>query len=207
MAKLSRKPSRDRILESAARVFGKRGYADTSLRQLMAASRTSTTAFYARFESKESVLRELVLRMIRELEQRATRDLATAQSLEDGFVKGVEALVAVLGPKRSLVRLAMTEAASSSDINTMLARIHEAFVAMLSAEIRHLHERGRIEDVDVDATAWALVGAVNLQIQRWAVWEAIDTPELEAALRRTARALTPIVKSKQKTKSPRKADA
>ncbi len=37
------------ILESAARVFGKRGYADTSLRQLMAASRTSTTAFYARF--------------------------------------------------------------------------------------------------------------------------------------------------------------
>ncbi len=58
------RPSSDRILGAAEKVFARQGYGETSLRQLMAAARVSTTAFYARFDSKEAVLVALVDRLI-----------------------------------------------------------------------------------------------------------------------------------------------
>ncbi|MBS1120882.1 MAG: Bacterial regulatory protein, tetR family, partial [Deltaproteobacteria bacterium] len=61
------KPSVDKILEAAEKVFAKHGYAVVSLRQLMAAARVSTTAFYARFDSKEAVMAALVTRLLGEL--------------------------------------------------------------------------------------------------------------------------------------------
>jgi len=43
------KPSAERILAAAEALFAKHGYAEVSLRQLIAGARLSTTAFYARF--------------------------------------------------------------------------------------------------------------------------------------------------------------
>ncbi|HET6582721.1 MAG TPA: helix-turn-helix domain-containing protein, partial [Nannocystaceae bacterium] len=55
------RPSHDAILATAERVFAERGFADTSLRELIAACGCSTTAFYARFATKDAVL-EVLLR-------------------------------------------------------------------------------------------------------------------------------------------------
>lgn len=188
-----RKPSSDRILEAAERVFVKRGYGETSLRQVMASSRISTTAFYARFDSKEAVLRELVQRLIAELDARARQELSTASGLEDGFEKGVDVLVEVLAEKRGLVRLALTEAAASAVVNEAVARAYQGLAGLLRWKIEALVERGIIAELDVDATAWAFVGAVNIHVQRWAVWEELQTEELASTLRRVALALTPML--------------
>lgn len=189
----TRKPSSDRILEAAERVFVKHGYGETSLRRVMASSRISTTAFYARFASKEAVLRELVLRLIAELEERARRELSGASGLEDGFTKGVDVLVEVLADKRGLVRLALTEAAASAVVNETVGAAYRGLAALLAWKIDALVKRGIVAEVDVDATAWALVGAVNIHVQRWAVWEEIETEELGATLRRVATVLTPVL--------------
>ena len=61
------KPSSDGILEAAETAFAKHGYNELSLRQLISASRVSTTAFYARFDSKEAVLAALTSRLFGEL--------------------------------------------------------------------------------------------------------------------------------------------
>ena len=42
-----------------------------------------------------------------------------------------------------------------------------------------------------DALAWALVGALDIQIVRWAVWNQIELPELRVVLRAAARAILP----------------
>jgi AcrR family transcriptional regulator len=139
-----RRPSSDRILQTAERVFAKHGYGKTSLRQLMTASKTSTTAFYARFGSKEEVLRELVLRMIAELDERARPELLAAKDVADGFRRGANVVAEVLGPKRDLVRLALTEAAVSPVVNETVAREYASLAALLASQILRLMERGRI---------------------------------------------------------------
>src|SRR3989442_1472508 len=94
------KPSADAILDAAERVLTRQGYAGTSLRQLIAEAGVSTTAFYARFDSKEAVLDALVERLLRELHTAAAATLSEARSIEDGFDRGVDVLVAKLGRKR-----------------------------------------------------------------------------------------------------------
>jgi AcrR family transcriptional regulator len=173
-----RRPDAGRILDSATREFARRGYGDTSLRQLMASARVSTTAFYARFGSKEDVLRALVQRLLGEIDERARRELALATSVDDGFRRGVEALVAVIGPQRDLVRIALTQAAASGEVTEALGERYAALAVLLAAELRALG----VAEVDPDALAWSLVGALQMQVLRWAVYGQIETRDLAREL-------------------------
>src|SRR5262245_4103001 len=104
------RPSADKILEAAERVFARHGYGESSLRQLIAEAQVSTTAFYARFDSKDAVLAALIARLLAELHAAATESLGEARTLEEGFEQGVGVLVRVLSGHRTIVRLALTEA-------------------------------------------------------------------------------------------------
>jgi AcrR family transcriptional regulator len=188
------RPDAGRILDSARREFAHRGYADTSLRQLMAAAGVSTTAFYARFGSKEEVMRALVRRLLGEIDERARRELALAKGLDDGFRRGVEALVAVLGPQRELVRIVLTQAASPEALGERYA----ALAALLSAQITSL--QGRNGAVDADAVAWNLVGALQMQVLRWAVYGQLETAELAPALYSVAETHLPALRALAKSR-------
>ena len=67
MAKRAIKPSVDRILDAAESVLATQPYSEISLRTLMAAAQISTTAFYARFDSKEAVVAALTARLFTDL--------------------------------------------------------------------------------------------------------------------------------------------
>ena len=188
------RPSADRILEAAERVFAAGGYGETSLRQLMAAAGVSTTAFYARFSSKEEVLRALVLRLLGELEQAARVELAKAEGLEDGFARGVGVLFDVLSPRRELVRILLTEAAASADVTKAVGGLYEGLASFLSARFESLARNGDAAPADTSGIAWGVVGALHMQVLRWAVYETIPTGELRGALQATASAFLPAVR-------------
>ena len=190
------RPSSDRILDAAAKEFARRGYGDTSLRQLMASARVSTTAFYARFSTKESVLRQLVLNLLMELDSRARAELLRAEGLEDGFERGVDVLLEVLIPKREVVRVALTEGAASPLVAETLRNLYSALAALLANNIRGMARRGVAHDTNAEAIAWSLVGSLNMQVIRWAVYTELSDDELGPALRSVARALLPLLGSK-----------
>jgi AcrR family transcriptional regulator len=190
----SRRPDAGRILDSARREFARRGYADTSLRQLMAAAKVSTTAFYSRFGSKEEVLRALVDRLLGEIDASARNELALAKGLDDGFRRGVKALVAVLGPQRELVRIVLTQAASP-EVSAALGDRFAALAALLSAQIRALDSR---KAVDADSVAWSLVGALHMQVLRWAVYGQLETNALVPALHAVAEAHLPALRNRSR---------
>jgi AcrR family transcriptional regulator len=187
------RPTSEGILSAAEAVFARRGYARTSLRVLIAEAGVSTTAFYARFASKEAVLEALIAELLAELHQTATRELGKARSLEEGFGRGVDAMVEVLSPRRALARLALTEAASSRVARTTMHGAYRMLARLLASELESLEERGRITGLDADAFGWALVGALQIQVVRWAVYEELDDEGLARSLRATARALLPAV--------------
>jgi AcrR family transcriptional regulator len=184
------KPSADRILEAAEEVFAKHGYAEVSLRQLMAAAGVSTTAFYARFDSKEAVMAALTTRMFGDLYARAPGVIDRARDLETGIVLGVDLLCDVFAPKQPLVRMILAETGASKAAVEARRRAYSLLAGFLSARFAALVERGRI-DADPDALAWALVGALEIQVTRWAVWNEIDLAALRRQLVAAARAILP----------------
>src|SRR6476646_1490125 len=54
-------PTRDRLIESARYLFWERGYAGTSMADLLAHAEVNSGSFYHFFESKEALLREVLV--------------------------------------------------------------------------------------------------------------------------------------------------
>jgi AcrR family transcriptional regulator len=185
------KPSADRILEAAEEVFAEHGYADVSLRQLIAAAELSTTAFYARFDSKEAVMAALTTRLFGELYAEAPTVLDRARDLESGIVLGVDLLCDRFAPRKALVRMILSETGASKAAVEARRRAYSLLAMFLGSRLRALLDRKRIDIDDPDALAWALVGALEIQITRWAVWSEIDMPTLRAQLVAAARAILP----------------
>lgn len=209
----SAKPSADRILEAAEATFAKHGYSEVSLRQLMSAAGVSTTAFYARFDSKEAVMAALVTRLFADLYAAAPGVLDRARDLETGIEVGVDLLCDLFGPRQALVRLILSEAGSSPAAVLARRSAYGVLASFLAARIRaiasrmeHRYRTGRDPSLppgqqlarfgaDPDALAWALVGALEIQVVRWAVWKEIDLATLRTQLRATARAMLPTTES------------
>jgi TetR/AcrR family transcriptional regulator, ethionamide resistance regulator len=185
--------SSDQILSAAERVFARRGYADTSLRQLMAAARVSTTAFYARFASKEAVLVALVDRLLGELHRAMGAVLVEVKSREEAVERGADAVVATLSGHERLVALILGEGLSSQSVRAGLARAYRALAELLAAQLAGVSHAAGEPLGDAGSLAWAFVGAVQLQIARWAVFQEIDRDQLSAAMRQVAHTLLPAV--------------
>jgi AcrR family transcriptional regulator len=188
------KPSSESILGSAERLFGERGYAEPSLRELIAASGCSTTAFYARFPTKEAVLRTLVADLVDRLLAGAAEALPRATSLEDGFALGIGVLVEAVRDRRGLVRVALT--AEEPETRALLHARYRAIAELLAASL----PEGSTPDRG--ALGWALVGALELTVRRWAVFGELE--DLAAALHATARALLPITAPERPSRRTRR---
>jgi AcrR family transcriptional regulator len=192
MALRRSKPNADRILEAAEKLFEKHAYADVSLRQLMSAAEVSTTAFYARFPSKESVMAALTTRLFAELYADAPRVLDRAKDLETGIVLGVDLLCERFSQRKTLVRLILAETGAIEAVSTARRRAYGMLAALLASRLRWLAEHKRIEALPApDALAWAVVGALEIQLVRWAIWNEIDLPTMRAQMLAASRAILP----------------
>ncbi len=191
MAKRAFRPSADRILVAAEQLFATRGYADVSLRQLMAAAGVSTTAFYSRFDSKDAVLDTLSDQLFGDLQKTAATSLAKVKSFEEGIEVGIDVLCTQFAPRKALVRLVIAEAGSIAHTLEKRKKSYAMLVGFLAHYLRALSQRGRLDIADPDSIAWALVGAIEMQVVRWAVWDEISIDTLRTQLLAVAHAILP----------------
>lgn len=185
------KPTADGILDAAERVFAERGFAKTSLRALIEASRMSTTAFYARFASKDDVLAALLLRLMTSIGEAVLATMPRAKNVAEGFESGVELLVEVLVRHRAIARVALGEGAGCAPVRETLLAGYRELSSLLEDNLTKLKAKGAVELDDPAALSWALVGALQMQVMRWAVFGDLDDDGLRASLRAAARALLP----------------
>lgn len=166
------RPNRDVMLAAAEKLFAERGFGASSLRDLLAAMSCSTTAFYARFGSKDDVLEELVRGLIADVHDAALATLGRARTEEEGFRRGADALVGVILPRKSFVAVALSEGSCTEGTRQVLKESFDLLAALLAAQF----ELSGAEDPP--ARAWAAVGAVHMQVFRWAVLGDIPDEEL-----------------------------
>ncbi len=185
------KPSSDRILAAAEALFASKGYGAVSLRQLIAAAGVSTTAFYARFPSKAAVLEQLTHKLFVDLQAEAERVLRSVRDLNEGILRGVDVVVDHFMPRKALVKLVIAESAALPTVLMMRQRAYAMLAAFLTRYLRALDARGRIDTPMPEVVAWAIIGALEIQIVRWAVWDMLPAGELRSTLRITAHAILP----------------
>lgn len=172
------KPDADRILEACAQAFAELGYGATSLRQLMSAAGVSTTAFYARFESKEAVVAALSTRLFDALYADAPKVLDQVRDLASGIDAGVNLLCEHFTPKKKLVRLILSEAGAVPAAVESRRRAYDLLAGFLAARLG-----------SKAVLAWPMIGALEIQVVRWAVWNELTNAELKTQLRMSARAV------------------
>ena len=164
--------TRDRLITAAMALFAERGTRGTTIGDIEedAGLTRRGGAFYKHFRSKEEVLEAGIEREIREAETvRGVVDLLPLGDVRAELTLICRFLLAQLSRQRNLTRVLERE---GDQVEALRHRILEQ---VIQVDYRHaarlVHERLKendIEDVDVEAVATMLVGAiVNYRRTQW----------------------------------------
>lgn len=164
-AALDRKEARrQRLLDAALQLFAELGFHDTSVDEVVAQARTSKSAFYEHFESKEDCFRVL-------LDQEGGALMATVQAAakegkdhRERTRLGIAAFVTTCARRSRVARLLLVESVGlSPSIEVVRHRLHAEFAGMTESEVRYAQEHGDRALAGLDPAVYgrAMVGAVN----------------------------------------------
>ncbi len=158
-----REGRRQRLLSAALRLFAERGYHDTSVDDIVAAARTSKSAFYEYFESKEDCVRMLLEQEGGLLMEAVAAAAAGGTGHRDRMRRGIAAFVHACAAKGPVARLLLVESVGISEsIEEVRHRIHGDFAGMVEAEVRRAQPTDSVYgEVDPVVYGRAVVGAVN----------------------------------------------
>jgi len=159
-----REARRHRLLEAALRLFAEMGFHDTSVDEVVAQARTSKSAFYEHFESKEDCFRVL-------LQQEGGALIASVRVAASEGVDhrermrlGIAAFVTTCARRSRVARLLLVESVGlSPSIELVRHSLHAEFASLTESEARYAQEQGDVALAGVNPAVYgrAVVGAVN----------------------------------------------
>jgi TetR/AcrR family transcriptional repressor of nem operon len=176
--------TRERILEAASRLFREHGIAAVGLAKIMAEADLTVGTFYTHFKSKEALLREAILRSLRE-RQEAIKQVVQREDLE-------LAIRAYLSPDhRDRPGIGCPVAALASEVARHPRATRQAFTShnepMLDAIAALLSSQRRKEVARADAAAFMGLLAGTLQLARATPDRTESDAILEAGVRAALR--------------------
>lgn len=156
--------TRDRILDSAADVFCRRGYERASIAAIAAAAGVADETVYSHFKNKRTLLGELVQRAVRGQDPRPVPEQQAPQALvatgdQHAQIELFAADVATrLRRAASLVAVVSAAAPGEPELATLLERLHAHRASNLRVLIDALRRNGplRVPEKEAVQTVWAL---------------------------------------------------
>jgi len=156
--------TRDRILDSAADVFCRRGYERASIAAIASAAGVADETVYSHFKNKRTLLGELVQRAVRGQDPRPVPEQQAPQALVatgdqhaqiELFAADVAARLQRAAP---LVAVVSAAAPGEPELATLLERLHARRASNLRALIDALRRNGplRVPEKEAVQTVWAL---------------------------------------------------
>ena len=154
---------RGRLLGAALRLFSERGYHDTTVDEVVAAARTSKSAFYEHFESKEDCFRVLLAAEGGDLIQAVVDAAGGGSGPRERMRRGIDAFVRTCASRSPVARLVLVESVGVSPaIEAVRHEIQGRFAAMVESEVQHAAGSDDFyAAVDPIVYGRAVVGAVN----------------------------------------------
>ena len=160
--------TRDRILDSALKVFGEVGYHDASIVRITEGAGVAMGTFYLYFEGKLQVFNELVEDLNRRMRHRMTQAIAAAPNRLEAERAGFRAFFEFTTEVPQLYRIIrQAEFVSPEAMHLHYGRIVDGYRKALAAA----SDAGEIAPVDPEVTAWALMGIGEIVGMRWILWQ------------------------------------
>jgi AcrR family transcriptional regulator len=157
-----RRYRRERLLSAALQLFAERGFHETSVDDVVAAARTSKSAFYDHFESKEDCFRVLLEQEGGELIAAVQAAAAAGSGPRQRLRLGIFTFVRACAARARVARLLLFESVGlCASVESVRHRLHQQFAGMVEVEARHAQARGELVGLDPGVYGKAVVGAVN----------------------------------------------
>ena len=171
---------RREILAAAIKVFGKKGFADTSVDDVAAAAKIAKGTLYLYFRSKEDIYATALQQAIRQLQELIAERLASAHGIRQKLCITIAARLEFWIDHQNLYRLIITvgrEQKHRRQTNDVLRAGHAAFVAILQEAVA----TGELESQDFTCLAWAILDMIRGCNERRIDNVTTNTPAQDAA--------------------------
>jgi AcrR family transcriptional regulator len=183
--------TRERIIDAAARLFVRKGYAATSIADLASAVEMTKGALYHHFDGKEAIF-SAVLETIRATWSRTVaKETLVARNARDRLGALLDSQARFLQANESFCILLsglMTELEESQpELHAALQKVYGELVRFIEQIVRKGQEAGEIRsDLDARLTALSIVGTIRGTAcsRPLAERRTIDYPEIMGAVKK-----------------------
>ena len=154
------------VLDAALQLFADKGFAATSVREIVLKAGLSKPALYYHFGSKEGLLRAIVDQAFAEFEERVCHSVDTAGDARDALIKFTEACFEMATKRPQFTALIYqvifgSEGGSGGIDVSELARRNQA---LLMTVIDRAVREGLIDRTRADKAALLLNGLINIHL-------------------------------------------
>jgi TetR/AcrR family transcriptional regulator, cholesterol catabolism regulator len=158
--------TRERILQSGAKVLAERGYSGTTLMEIAARAGTKAGSLYYYFESRDVLIREIMTRGITETNahvRRAVDTLGAGASARDRLSAAIIAHVRYLLTDSDIARASIRSLGQApSEVAGPATELHRLYGHYLSRLIDDATRDGLLDsDIDSRVLRLLIVGAAN----------------------------------------------
>jgi len=175
---------RQRVADAALHLFAVQGYNVTSVDDIAARSKTSKSAFYEFFKSKEDCFRELLLQEGGALIHDVLEAAASGHDHHERLRRGISRFVVSSFERSAVARLLIVESVGlSAAVDQVRHELQSRFADAVAEEVRHamLHDPF-YANKDPQVFGRAVVGAVNDAVGYFLTHPGVDADSLAASL-------------------------
>ena len=175
-----------RLMTSAIALFARKGYAATTVREIVEAAGVTKPVLYYHFGNKEGIFLAMMGEALREFEATATGALVTEGFAEERILRFLDSIFALMLDHLDVIRVldaiyyGPPQGAPFFDFEV----IHKRFIEILGRLIREGIESGEFRPGDPDDLTWAIVGPFEV-----ARGMSLSHPEMNFGRDRLARLL------------------
>jgi len=158
--------TRERLIHAAAELFCQKGYAATTVREIVAAAGVSKPVLYYYFESKEGIFHDIVRFGLDKVENQIREirmmECSIAQKIRLLFTNTIEMIQKDLQIIRLLYSVQYCGCQETPSVN--LQDIQDRFDSSVLELVKEGILQGEFVSNDPDAMRWVLVGAMSITV-------------------------------------------
>jgi AcrR family transcriptional regulator len=155
---------RGRLMTAAIGMFARKGYAATTVREIVEAAGVTKPALYYHFGSKEGIYLAMMREALSEFEATAARALDWEGPAEERIVRYLDAMFALILDHLDVMRVldaiyyGPPQGAPPFDFEA----VHKRFIEVVECLVREGIESGEFRPGDPEDLTWALVGPFDV---------------------------------------------
>ena len=162
---------RQRLLAAALGLFTQKGYAATSVREIVETAHTTAPSLYYYFRSKEGLYLELMQTQFRRLEALYEQDGNEALSFREQILLLCDAFLNQIVEEKDAFRLMMAifygppQGAPFIDFESYRLRFYQRLFELIEKGI----QAGELEPADAGGMAWIIIGVMRVAIEEYVI--------------------------------------